>query len=580
MRWTLLPSPTIEAVAELAGETSLAPALARLLLQRGVSTPEATQHFLHPALEDLHDPFLMLGMKVAVERIEQAIAKKENILIYGDYDVDGTVAVVILKTCIEMLGGVADFHVPHRIREGYGMRDDVLERAAAAGVALVISVDTGIRAFEAAKAAKRLELDLIVTDHHLPEKDEGVPEALAVLNPNQPDCGYPNKSLCGAGVALKIAQALLTRAGRERAIPSFVKMAAIATIADAVSLTGENRVIAKLGLEGLQQPAQGGLKALMQVAQLDDLDRRLTATDVGFRLAPRINAAGRMDVACEVVELFTSKDAARHRELAAKLDHLNRQRQEEEHRILAKIIERLDSDPLLQAATCLVIEGEGWHRGVIGITATRVVECTGKPALVVSLDPETGEAHGSGRSIPAFHLLDALESSGVRQLFTRFGGHAFAVGFGLPSERVPELRTALDDYARARLTADDLVPEIRLDSPLELNEISQEFADQLRQLEPFGVGNREPVFFARAAKLMQPPRYMKEIHAKLRVSQNLNGAVKPFDALVWRKAEEIQKEGFVPGDALDLAFTLEENTHPDFGGLQLHVKALRRNVGH
>ncbi len=241
MRWQL-KSCDDAAAAALAKSADLPPALARLLLQRGIASAESAEAFLQPTLAHLHSPFAMLGMTAAVERLERAIATKERILIYGDYDVDGTTAIVILKTCIELLGGTAEFHVPHRIREGYGMRDDVLERAKEAGIALVISVDTGIRAFQAAETAKRLGLDLIVTDHHLPEAGEGVPQALAVLNPNQAGCAYPCKELCGAGVAFKIAQALLTRAGKERVIPSFLKMVAIATIADSVPLVGENRV--------------------------------------------------------------------------------------------------------------------------------------------------------------------------------------------------------------------------------------------------------------------------------------------------------------------------------------------------
>jgi len=562
MRWIF--TETEETQARTLADSAHIPELtARLLMQRGIGDEEQALAFLSPRIEHLHSPYLMRGMDVAIERIERAIAAREELLIYGDYDVDGTVAVVVLKTCIELLGGMADFHVPHRIREGYGMRDEVLERAAAAGIRLVISVDTGIRAFEAAETAKRLGLDLIVTDHHLPEATEGVPEALAVLNPNQPGCEYPCKGLCGAGVAFKIAQALLTRAGKENLLPSFLKMVAIATIADAVPLTGENRIIAKLGLEGLRRPVNGGLKALIQVAQLGGVGRALTSTDVGFRLGPRINAAGRMDVARDVVELFTTKDEARQRELAGKLDALNSDRQAEERSILEAIFARLDGDEELQRARLVVIEGEGWHRGVIGITATRVVERTGKPALVVSC--EGAEAHGSGRSIPGFHLLDALESAECRRLFTRFGGHAHAVGFALPSANVAALRAALDIYARERLTPEDLVPQLEIACEISLDEITPALVAEVAKLEPFGVGNREPVFAARGVRLVQPPKTLKEKHLKLRVVQNQRA----FDALGWRMAERRSAAPLVVGDTLDLAFTVEENSNPDFGGLQL-----------
>jgi single-stranded-DNA-specific exonuclease len=515
-------------------------------------------------------------MEAAVARVQGAIAEKEPVLIYGDYDVDGTTAVVILKTCIELLGGVTEFHVPHRIREGYGMKDDVIENAAENGIKLVISVDTGIRAFQAAETARRVGLDLIVTDHHLPEIGEDLPYALAVLNPNQPDCKYPCKDLCGAGVAFKIAQALLTAAGPqfERLIPSFIKMVAIATIADSVPLVGENRIFAKLGLDGLRKPVNGGLKALMQVAQLDGDARArqgIRATDIAFRVAPRINAAGRMDIAQDVVELFTTRDEVRSRELANKLNELNSERQAEEARIIAKIHSLLDTDATLKEAFCLVIAGEGWHRGVIGIAATRVVERTGKPALVIAIDGD--EAHGSGRSISAFHLLDALESKDCRPLFTRFGGHAHAVGFSMTREQIEPLRAALDAYARTRLTEADFVPVLNIDAEISLDEITPEWMRCLEMLEPYGMGNREPIFVARGLRLQQPPRILKEKHVKLRVTQmGADGKQhRGFDALGWRMAERIQEQGLVVGEMVDLAFTVEENMHPEFGGLQLII---------
>lgn len=560
-----------EVVSALAESAKLPRAVAQLLVQRGISTAESAQRFLTPELSHLHDPYGMLGMKIAVERLQRAIAAKEPLLIYGDYDVDGTTAVVILKTCVELLGGVADFHVPHRIREGYGMRDDVLENAAAAGIRLVISVDTGIRAFAAAETARRLGLDLIVTDHHLPEANEPLPHALAVLNPNQPDCSYPCKELCGAGVAFKIAQALLTAAGPnfERLIPSFIKMAAIATIADSVPLVGENRVIASLGLHGLRKPVNHGLKALLQVSQLLGRTEPITATDIAFRVAPRINAAGRMDVARDVVDLFTSRDEKHTVAIAEKLNALNSDRQAEEARIMQQIYSRLDEDASLKSVYSVVIEGEGWHRGVIGIAATRVVERTCKPALVLAVDGD--EAHGSGRSIHSFHLLDALESEHCRPLFTRFGGHSHAAGFAMPAANIPALRAALDTFARTKLTPADFVPQLRTDTEVRLDELTREWIDCVSRLEPFGMGNPEPVFVARNLRVLQPPKIMKEKHIKLRVSQTADNGKqqRAFDAIGWRMAEQMQSQPLLLGDVIDVAFKLDENQHPDFGGLQL-----------
>jgi single-stranded-DNA-specific exonuclease len=567
----------------------LASTLARLLVMRGVNDPETAERFLAPSLADLHSPYLMAGMKAALDRLDAAIENKEGILIYGDYDVDGTTAIVILKTAIELCGGSADFHVPHRIKEGYDLRGDVIERAAAEGIHLIISVDAGIRAFAAAETAHRLGVDLIVTDHHLPGPD-GMPTALAVLNPNQSACEYPCKTLCGAGVAFKLAQALMERRLTHRdqgpLLKSFMKVVAIATIADAVPLTGENRVFAKLGLEVLHSAVNPGLRALLEVAQVGG--RPLTSGDVGFRIAPRINAAGRMDVARDVIELFSVKDAARAREIANKLDQLNAERQAEERRILDAIHSRLEQEPALLESFCLVIDGDGWHRGVIGITATRVVERYCRPTLVISREGD--QAHGSGRSIRAFHLLNALES--CAPLFTRFGGHAHAVGFSMPAANLPELCARLDAYARARLTLSDFEPILDVDAELPFDQISHDLFQALRRLEPFGMGNPEPVFAAHNLRVMAMPRVIKEKHVKLKLSSQNEGlgeaGVLPrvhaqssdrgwrksivHDALGWRMAERIQQAELLPGDALDIAFTLDHNDHPEFGGLELSLR--------
>jgi len=512
----------------------------------------------------------MTGLRPAVQRLRAAIDRGEAVLIYGDYDVDGTTAIVILKAALELCGGKVDYHVPHRIREGYGMRDEVIEQAAERGIRLIVSVDTGIRAFAAAATAERCGVDLIVTDHHLPQSD-GVPKALAVVNPNQPGCEYPCKSLCGAGVAFKIAQALLVESGRERLLPSFLKMVAIATIADAVPLVGENRVFAKLGLEGLRKPVNAGLRALLSNCDLDG-SRPLSASDIAFRVAPRLNAAGRMDIAERVIQLFTEKDAAKATEMAMQLNQLNGDRQQAEQRILEEIQQKIESAPALKDAYCLVIDGEGWHRGVIGICATRVVERYHRPALVFSC--ENGEAHGSGRSITPFHLLEALES--CPELFTRYGGHSHAVGCALPTDRIAELRSRLDHHARQRLTPEDFVPVLEYDAEISLDDIKHDFWLGLQRLEPFGSGNPVPVFVSRETKLVQPARLLKEKHVKLRAISVDQAAGKTrwqraHDILGWRMADRMEATSLLPGDVLDLAFTVDYNEHPEFAGVQLNL---------
>jgi single-stranded-DNA-specific exonuclease len=571
-RQWILPEKDGVRAAELAHAAGLPLLISELLLERGITTAADAELFLHPRMDALLDPYSMHGMDGAVRRIQSAIRDHECILIYGDYDVDGTVAIVLLKTAIEMLGGEVRFHVPHRLLEGYGMQRQILADAAASGVRLVISVDTGIRAFAEAEAARELGMDLIVTDHHLPEASMGLPMALAVLNPNQPNCGYACKHLCGAGVAFKVAQALLEAWDRERArtkiLPSFLKMLAVATVADAVPLVGENRVFAAIGLEELRRPVNAGLRALMTLAKLDPARRKLTTTDLGFRLAPRINAAGRMDVASEVVELFTTRDQVRALELATKLDRLNTDRRQAELTILTEMGLRLKTDEF-RDARCIVMIGDGWHRGIIGILGSRIVDQTGKPAIVVTR--ENGEAYGSGRSVEGFHLLNAIES--CHDLFTRFGGHAHAVGFSLPSERVPELQARIAEYAAIHVTAACLLRPLACHAELPLNGITRELHGWLRKLEPMGMGNEEPVFIARSVRLATAPRIIKDRHVKLQLMQNTGSAA--WSALGWNWAERVAAMEIGEGSIIDVAYRLRENEHPEYGGLELEITDLQ-----
>lgn len=587
-----------EASVGLARALGVPEPIARLLICRGLETVEAAEGFLRPGLEQLHDPYKMLGMTAAVARLRLALERKEPVLIYGDYDVDGTVATVLLKTAMERagasLGVAADvrYHIPHRIREGYGMQDERIAAAAEEGVRLVVSVDTGIRAFAAAEEAKRVGLDLIVTDHHLPDGVEGVPEALAVLNPNQAGDGYPYKELCGAGVAFKLAQALLESSAtdeaervklREKVLPSFLKLLAIATIADAVPLTGENRAIAALGLVELRKPSQAGLRALMELAQIDT-EKPISATDVGFRLAPRINAAGRMDIASDVVEMFLTRDAAEARTLAEKLHRLNDERRASEAEALRAIEAQIDA--LVESPACFVLDdaesGSAWHRGVIGILASRVVDRTGRPALVVT--HEEGQAYGSGRSVSGFHLLDALtavDAEGDERLFTRFGGHAHAVGFSLASERVGELRERMMRYAAERTDTGEVVEELACDAEVRLGEISAEFLAALEQMGPFGNGNPEPVFVSRGVRLAGALKVIKERHLRVTVEDAADGA--RFGGMAWSRrtdwAAMSQEQGWESGDRMDLAYRLRRNWHPTYGGWELEIVGIRAAMG-
>jgi single-stranded-DNA-specific exonuclease len=595
-RWVVAAGET-ELASTLAEELALPVAVARLLVCRGCETVAAAREFLHPDLSQLHDPYSMLGMASAVKRLRDALAHLEPILIYGDYDVDGTVATVLLKTALERaataMGVAADirYHIPHRLREGYGMQDERIAQAAREGVRLVVSVDTGIRAFAAATEVRRVGLDLIVTDHHLPDELLGVPEAIAVLNPNQPGCPYPYKELCGAAVAFKLAQALLESTLtdesqrhrlREKTLPSFLKLLAIATIADAVPLTGENRVIASIGLRELRSPTQPGLRALMDLAGIDT-SRAISAADIGFRLAPRINAAGRMDIAGDVVALFLTRNADNAKQLAEKLHRLNDERRATEAEALRAIeaqIETTLTDHDSPAVFVLDDQGEarGWHRGIIGILASRVVDRTARPALV--LTHEDGQAYGSGRSVKGFHLLEALtavHSERPEPLFARFGGHAHAVGFTLPSAYVGELRQRLLRFALAHQADVSLTEELACDVEVRLGELTPNFITSLQQLGPFGNGNPEPLLVTRDVRLTTPLKVVKERHLRLAVEDPHDGA--SFGGMLWSRrtdwAAESKIIGWGQGDHLDLAYRLHRNWHPDFGGWELEVVAIR-----
>lgn len=582
-----------EAVARVMAASGCPEGIAKLLVTRGFVEDAAVKSFFAPSLDDLHSPLLMLGMTAAVERIRRAIAASEPILIYGDYDVDGTTATVLLKTAIERSApketpANVRYHVPHRIREGYGMQTGVLADAAAAGVKLVISVDTGIRAFAAATEAKALGLDLIVTDHHLPDDAAGVPEALAVINPTQPGCPYPFKSLCGAAVAFKLAHAILETACaddaaryqlRRRLIPSFLKLVAIATIADSVPLQAENRVIATLGLRELANPVQPGLRALMEVAEIPT-DRPPTAIEVGFRIAPRINAAGRMDVASDVVDLFLTRDVSRAEELAAKLNRLNDERKATEARALEAIDRRLEEMQLADGsfpAACLVMDDAAWHRGVIGILASRIVDRTGRPALV--LTHEDGHAHGSGRSIDGYHLLDALTDAHAAQgecLFTRFGGHAHAVGFSLPTGRIELLRDCMVAHSGIHLAGELLSPPFECDVKIDLRDVTLAFQGWLERCGPFGVGNPEPIFYSRGVELASAPRVIKERHVCLEVT---SGPAR-LSAMGWSRrgvswADRSIAMGLAAGSRLDIAYRLRLKTNLHYPGLELELADIR-----
>lgn len=552
MRW-VFPNASLDEIRTFAAALGIQMPAAQVLWNRGYRDVSSARDFLQSPLDALHDPWLLKDMDQAAARLVQAVRQREPILLYGDYDVDGTSSVVILKKAIELAGGAASFHVPHRLRDGYGMRPEVVEEAAGRGVKLIVSVDTGIRAAQVVRHAAELGIDVIITDHHLPEAE--LPAALAVLNPNRLDCSYPEKNLCGAGVALKLIHALLLklewppeRVGK--LLDSFLKIVAIATIADVVPLLGENRIIVKRGLAGLHTVKNAGLKALLKVAGLAE-GSPPSAGQVAFRIAPRINAAGRMATANDVIDLFTTEDPDRARSLAEQLHKLNEERQDAEAAIVRAILRECEATPVGAADYALVFSAPGWHRGVVGIVAARIVERFHRPTFV--LGEEGGEAQGSGRSIKPFHLLEALES--MPDLFGRFGGHRQAAGLALPAERVTEFRERLNRYAAERLTPEDLEPTLDIDGVLRFNDLNDEAAAEVLELAPFGFGHPTPVFAAKGVEVAYAPELFKERHLRVRLRQN----GRSLRLTGWHFAERAFE--FEPGSVLDAAVTLIDDAY-------------------
>ncbi len=559
-RW-ILPAENAEKATALALALSVSPVTARVLVARGFENGPDARRFLAPSLADLHDPYLLSGMREAVARLHSAIASRESILVYGDYDVDGATSVVLLLKTIEMAGGRAEFHVPHRLTEGYGMHSEAIDAAADRGVSLIVSVDTGIRATDVVRHARGRGIDVIITDHHLPEAE--LPPALAVINPNQPDCAYPDKNLCGAGVAFKLAQALLARLGwpesrYTRVLESLLKLVSIATVADVVPLTGENRIIVKHGLAGLGTVHNHGLRALLDVSGFGE-GAIPTAGQIAFRVAPRINAAGRMASADDVIEMFLTADAARARTIAAQLQELNQERQLTEAAIVRTILEECERVPVDDTQAALVFCGREWHRGVVGIVASRLVERFCRPAIVLSEDAATGLAEGSARSIPGFHLLNALES--MADLFTRFGGHKQAAGLGLPAARVAEFRSRLNTYAAARLTSEDFRPQLEIDALVGFDEIRDGAVAELLALGPFGFGNPSPVFGVLGAESASPAQVFSENHVRAWLRHN----GRSLSCTGWRFAERAGE--FAAGTRLDAAVCIEDDDYARRQGL-------------
>jgi single-stranded-DNA-specific exonuclease len=562
-RWRL-KNCDAEIIAEISKTAGISPLQARLLANRGVSTSEQALEFLSPSLSGLSDPFLMKGVAEAVERLVQAKLRSETLCIHGDYDVDGVTAVALLTDFFRALSFPVRYVIPKRLEDGYGLSSEGVDEAKRLGATVLITVDCGITSVSEAEYCRDSGIDLIITDHHTP--GETVPNALAVINPLQPGCLAPFKSLAGVGIAFKLAVALRSRLRSEGffkklAEPNlreYLDLVALGTIADLVPLTGENRVMAFYGLKELATSRRAGIEALTRVSGVSG---DISAVDVGFRLAPRLNAAGRLDDAKRGVELLLTSDPQLAGVLADELDAANRERQEIEQEILADAVERLQNDETLSGRTAIVMASEKWHPGVIGIVASRVVERCHRPTILIAM--QNGEGKGSGRSIPAFHLYNALAASAEHLL--KFGGHRQAAGIAILEENLSSFYDSFDRYAADNLTKEELVPELAIDAELSPLDLDDRLFTVINALKPYGMGNPEPLFLLRGVKVVSS-RVIKDSHLKM----TLEIAGNMVDSIGFKMAGKIPDAGFI-----DILFTPELNVWKGRENLQLRLRDIR-----
>jgi len=555
-------------VERLAQELALPLLHARLLAARGIATNLQAEEFLHPALAQLGDPLQIKGVAEAVSRIVTARERGETVCIHGDYDVDGVTAVVLLVSFFREVGIPVCHVIPKRLETGYGLSTDGIDEAVSMGASLLITVDCGITSITEALYCKELGVDLIITDHHTP--GEYMPEALAVINPLQQGCNAPFRKLAGVGLAFKLAIALRSsmrtqgyfELAAEPNLRKYLDLVTLGTIADLVPLVGENRIIAAFGLQELTSSGRIGIQELKRVAAVT---AQVTAADVGFRLAPRINAAGRLDDAKRGVELLLSDDRTAAEHLAAELDAANRERQEVEKEILAAALHRLHNDTALQGRTAVVLASTEWHPGVIGIVASRIVENCHRPVILLAV--QGNEGRGSGRSIPAFHLYNGLSAAGDHLL--KFGGHQQAAGLTIAMDNFDRFYDAFDSYAAANLSQEDLSPQLLLDAALTPEDLSRQLLDFLELLKPFGMGNPEPVFVMKDLKIIDC-RILKESHLKLRLQAGRH----IVDAIGFKMAGRAAVD-----ETVDIACVPERNSWNGRESIQLRLKDIRKAGG-
>jgi single-stranded-DNA-specific exonuclease len=571
-RWLIAaPNPMVE--EKLTAALQVPPLAARLMANRGITTIEAGREFLTPSLQRLYDPFLMRGMSEATDRLIRGIRSHEPIVIYGDYDVDGITATAVLSWFFRDIGVPAPYYLPHRMREGYGLNAEAVRKLAEQGTRILITVDCGITGHEEVQLARRLGMDVIVTDHH--QVPPTLPDAVAVLNPHQPECAYPGKELSGVGVAFKLVMALRSRlrqesdwGGRLPNLRQHLDLVALGTIADIAPLLGENRILVRHGLLELTHSQKLGLQTLKRVTHI--AEQEIGPRHVGFTLAPRLNAAGRLAAAKAGVELLLSDDAGRAEKLAHYLDAVNRERQMVQAQIYAEAKAVIEAEGGVDKRWAIVLASEGWHPGVVGIVASKLVEEYGRPTVLIGLDGETGK--GSGRSIAAFHLYNALVA--CQELLAGFGGHEHAAGLRLHREQVPRFQEALNRVARERLTEADCAPLLAIDAEVRLQEIDDPFLDFIARLEPFGEGNPQPLLLARGVEVVGEPTLVgkEQQHLRLMLRQG-NMSLRAIGFAMGTRLAQ------ATGGRLDIVFSPQRHVWNERAERQLIIRDLMPHAG-
>lgn len=545
-RW-IFPDPVdSSAVRAVTDQLGLPPAIARILAHRGLDV-DAARTFLKPSRSQIHPPDRLMDMQVASQRVARAIRAGETVLIHGDYDVDGICGTVVLVRALRMMGASVHPFVPDRLTDGYDLRDAGIAAARAVGAALIVTADCGIVAHAAVQTAMQAGIDVVVTDHHTP--GETLPRALAVINPNRPDCGYPDKGLCGAAVAFKLVEAVALEIGFDTGrLGAFLDLVAIATIADLAPLNAENRALVRWGLTVLARTPNPGLRALIRTAGLAE-GAEITPGQVGFVLAPRLNAAGRVADPMLAVRLLLTDNPVEADRLAATLEYENRRRKELDEETFRQAMELLERDYDPATDRGVVLSSEKWHPGVIGIVASRIVERIHRPVVLVAIDG--GEGKGSGRSIPGFHLHEAFVACAGHLI--RFGGHRAAAGCSIEPDRIDAFRASFNATAHRMIRAEGLIPTLRIDATVSLAEADQRLLSILRHFSPFGIANPTPVFAARGVRLAAPPQVVGRGHLKLLLQ---DGGAR-LTAIGFDMADRIAECRNT--ETLDVAFRLEEN---------------------